>query len=585
MKRDNELLRERHECVTWHRGTLWPYESMAAVGAKFCYLNKVSPRRFIEYLRTFCPGIRTGDLLSVLDDPQADLGAFASSLGEHVANVRKLKASRFYPPEFYAVPRERPSSERVGEIVQIPFNGSLRYCPTCARMGFLASFHHIPIFRKCLLHGDALLQFTLRSAVWPCRNDNEKGIANAHAFLFESRLGWDFKRGSAWIPSIDPKADQLVMRYLKLAEQACRKSREISSHCLSTEMSLNANERSGIDVLRWHIWPKRMTADLESRLEQEAVSAVLVTKEVLACPRDQSLTNLFQEVPLDQLVEIRRQSALLFGEDVAWHRLAVSAIKEMIRGHEACWASYIRFRDDRRAEDLALFDNEIRWICPRVVAVQKIQDWWLTPQHLRPETTAYGSIDAFSSEFARALDLYGQGQKVSVAFFSNSADEEPRIFNRDAWRIDEQLREVTDAVLDSRLRDDLWNARAIEDQLLQIPPEGKHKTWNMMAGSRTVANVAIDFTPYRSALYVFERPPGGLELRVWTRTPESLPSWGPGSERHNGAEQIWKHGALEGMSKASELPSRRQYENPGYADHLASKNWKTYGRPIVARMQ
>ena len=130
--------------VNWRRGSLWPYESMASVGAKYCHLNKVRPSEFLKFLNRFSSPVRPIEFWKWLDCGSFDDEAMSVALREAPEHVARLRWTPFLPPEGYA---DGPPNRRIydPEI-------HIRFCPECARRGLHAIFHQLPWLRKCLLH-------------------------------------------------------------------------------------------------------------------------------------------------------------------------------------------------------------------------------------------------------------------------------------------------------------------------------------------------------------------------------------------------------------------------------------------------
>ena len=131
--------------VNWHKGTMWPYESMAGIGAKFCFLNRVSPPVFQQYIATFCQEPSNADLFSVIDQVETNIAKFAVDLGEPRDKIRELRVVRFFPPRMYFSAHEnRPSS--ASDLSLRDWYRSISYCPVCIGHGFHASFHQMAFF-------------------------------------------------------------------------------------------------------------------------------------------------------------------------------------------------------------------------------------------------------------------------------------------------------------------------------------------------------------------------------------------------------------------------------------------------------
>lgn len=548
--------------INWRRGTLWPYESMAGIGAKFCFVNKVSPRIFREYLKAFNLKFASAEFLFLMDQSQTNLVRFARDLGEPLNKVRELRAAQFLPPiDYFNVEPSRYCSGHTKRGVPDQWHLNVSYCPVCIKSGFHASFHQINLFSRCLLHGDELKSFEKKRDFWNYSSPVEKFIADVYVLLFGGESGWNFHQPDEWLPHAEVEHLKIVRKYLSLVEVAWAKGSALHERWV-TGQSPSTTARS-IDVLRCHHWPAPLPKKLAMRLPQEAAPAILTKKEF---PITRLGDNIKGKVSFDSAVlEARLQWALLLREDTSWLRLAVKSVEDMLSGHEPCQVAYKHFREKRRINRREAFDENIRRIFPRIVSIQELQGKWLTPYYLSPPPGRYpfSEVLSYYTALGRDLDAQGLANKVAVDLICDGPDHVPRVFHQEAYQIDKTLKDLIDTVLYAELLDDIWNAWTLEQQ----------------------ANVGrYNRAEYGTAWCVLDLPPGGLELRMWSRTPSFLPIWNRiHSDQHSGGELVWKHGVLESLSTSGKLSRRRQWENPNEADGLETISWRIFGKPMVDR--
>ncbi len=547
--------------INWHKGTLWPYESMAGVGAKFCFLNRISPQLFHGYLVTLCQKFASADFLLLMDRAETDIGKFALDLGEPLARVKELKVARFFPPDdYFRAARKRPSS--VDWISRHDWHKHVSYCPACVRRGFHASFHQIAFLSTCLLHGDKLKKFQRRRPYWNYVRPDLKFVADVYELLFGGESGWNFHCLDEWYPHAEAKNLKIVIQYLSLVEEAWSNSDALHERWVAGSSATFS--RDGVDVLRCHHWPKPFPGKLSLRVPQEGWPAVLTKKKFLIS----GCREVVSDVPsIYSLVDAQRQWALLLQDDAPWLKLAAQSIEEMLLCHRSAQVAYTYFRVRRSVKRQKGFDENIRRIFPRIVSIRELQDKWLTPYYHQPHLRCARFSDVFSSYLlvGKALENLGLANKVVVDFIIDGPDQLPHRFHQDAYQIVEPLKELIDAILYAELLDDIWNAATVERQV--------------KIGKRIQEK-------YRTAWCVLHLPPEGLELHIWSRTPSCLPIWDCyWSDRLSGAEKIWKYGVLASAAMSGKLSRQRQRANPVEAEDLATRSWAKVGKPLVSRFQ
>jgi len=182
------------EKVNWHCGTLRKYESITSLGAKFCYLNRIKPADFFQFLaehkllsenlltRRACqPAFET-----VFATLNVDERSVAKSLGERVAIVQSIALSPLIPDyEHSSAPKERLAL--------------IQYCPKCIAGGYHGNFHQLPWFKRCLIHGEPLL--SIGTSTYQGRGvfDGQSNLITAlHSLFFSEKSRWNFRHHSAW---------------------------------------------------------------------------------------------------------------------------------------------------------------------------------------------------------------------------------------------------------------------------------------------------------------------------------------------------------------------------------------------------
>lgn len=489
--------------INWRKGTLWPYESMAGIGAKFCFLNRVSPHRFHDYLISICNKFTSAEFLFLMDLPQSDIARFAIDLGEPMDKVRELRVARFFPPQDYFDPnshRSLPLNSCHG--VPLHWHWSVSYCPVCVRHGFHASFHQINIFSRCLLHGEELKKFEAKRAYWNYMRPDERLVGDVYELLFESESTWDFRQPDEWLPHAEVRKFKTVRKYLSLVDEAWQKV-SASYEFWVGGVTAKTSTKTGLDVLYCHHWPVPLPNMLSKVFLPERNLATLTTKVFL----NPGFNNFRGKVTdIQTLVQARRQWVLLLREDATWFKWAVDAIENMISGQEFSQVFNTLLQDLKRFSQREACDIYSKRLIQRLVAIQHLQDKWLTPYYLksRPRLERFSDTMASYIAIGRALEAHGLAKKVSVEFMCADVGQAPRLFNQDAYQIDESLKELTDTVLCAELLDDIWNAWNLENR----DDVGRRK-----------------LPRYGTSWCVLNMPPSKLELRLWSWTPSCLPIW------------------------------------------------------------
>lgn len=559
-----------NQTVSWRVGSLWPYESMAGVGAKCCYVNRISPRQFRLFLCKFCPSFKSADFLALVDHPDFSIRKFSLALGEPVERIRQLRLIPFFPPEEYVARRSQPWPINTVHGVPQEVRQNLVYCPACAKVGFHASFHQLARLSECPIHGLTLEQFAMRPAVRKYLRSDEKLIADAYELLFHGSTEWDFRNDNAWMPATQLPDWRSIARYLELVRGAKAKSIELGRDCVIQGGANHVNARNSVDLLRWLHWPRSIPRGVERWLPQEPVRAVQRTIHIDdKVEADQSLSVALREIQFaSDLPNAWQQWAHLLGEVTTWHKMAHRCIDEMLTGHVGCWISFTRFRGRPDTVPQSTIDAEIRRICPRVVAVQGMQERWLTPWHLVPWMRTIESFDGTEPYFGRLgreLEKRGLADRFEVELIHHDPDGMSRVFHQEVWRPRDELRNLLDTVLEAELMDEVWNWWQEEVDLMCSD-----------------SGVSREKTAYGTNWYLLRASPEMNELRMWTRTPRQMPNWiSVNALNHRGEERLWKWMTLKRLSRNGQLSRDVQWKNPHESERIAMLNWETKGKAAV----
>lgn len=559
-------LRHLEESVNWRPGSLWPYESLAAVGAKFAYLNRVRPSRFRKFLLDFDPKSIDIDFFSLIDAPDFSTRRFARVLGESERLIKQLKVGPFIPPTAYATNSQfgfsklHPSIGWVGQHFSPPF----RYCPICAKLGFHAIFHQLDLFSRCLIHDVELRQFSSASPRLCSLRRIDYLIEHAYEFFFMGSAGWEFSQAEAWKPvSRRSTGWEVVKSYLLLTKGAWSKSTVMGNGLIDCGSTNDSDVPTTVDVLRWIQWPEPLPKRIESSLQKTETSALPSIVRFVRQPGDApDLGECFRQIKdVARFVAARRNWVHLTGENVGWHRLAQRCIEEMLVGHRRCWISLMRFRSRwPRANDPDA-DAAIQNICPRVIAIQRLQERWLFPHYFQwePSSGVRFLVDPWNTDLGRELEVRSLAERLSVPTIWPDPDGIPRVYQLTAWQIrDEHLKAILDAISEMALLDEVWNS------------------WRLETSSREANAKDSESCFYRTKWYLLQISADIVELHTWSRTPQYLPNWSLANHTdHQGGERLWKWAARQDCLRSGFYAA---WLNSGMAESIGALSWENEGK-------
>lgn len=560
------MIRQRKvaETVNWRPGSLWPYESLAAVGAKFAYLNRVPPSAFRRLLSRFAPPFASDEFLSLIDHPQFSIGPFARMIGEPEHMVLELKVAPFVLPENF-ISKRSPGVFRIQPR-------DLRYCPACAMLGFHALFHQLDWFSRCLLHDIELRTFSrARDKKWMFPRRDDRIVADAFELLFMCDTGWEFLRKDAWLPEPRRTAGwKAVGDYLLLAEDTRSKCAERGKRVIDFGRSAFWTRSGPVEALKWHHWPKSIPKRVESCLHREEFSAcpesLRIANRVDGFP---SLDDIFcQNLSIHSLLETRLNSVLLCGEEPSWLRAVQKCIDDMLVGHRGCWTSFTRCHDLPWPRPLQRVEMSTKTsyltifkICPRVIAIQKLHEKWLIAPVL--QGSFYSDVPQSSNrDDILRLEERNLVERVNAPTLFHDFIGHPRVYNIATWRIrDDRLQSIVDTILEAMVMQDIWNLWQFEMDLRDNSDNVTMRS--SIENEWLLCQVSADI----------------VELQMWNRTPQNLPNWTLANRAdHNGEEYLWKWVALRNRFDIVLEARQSDWMCSAEAERIATQSWETEGK-------
>lgn len=187
--------------VNWYGGTLKRYESITSIGAKFCYLNHVSREHFLKLLkesnsqsnlnsRNLDPKASSCRLLYANSIPYFRVDSFNEAvLARTLSEPLKVVQSSRLPVLLPLV-----QNLYLDEHESQPF----QFCPICAAVGYHATFHLLPWFKKCLIHSENLQIIYTNHCNKHIRDGMSDLISTLYDLYFGENSKWNYRRHVSW---------------------------------------------------------------------------------------------------------------------------------------------------------------------------------------------------------------------------------------------------------------------------------------------------------------------------------------------------------------------------------------------------
>lgn len=485
-------------CVNWRRGSLHPYESIAGVAAKFCYLNRVGPGEFIRFCERFVARFRPNEFWMLLDRDDFDIDRFANILGEPKSCIARLRQAPFRPPEDYVGCNIKSHNEDSSiDIV---------YCPDCIQFGYHAIFHQLPWMNKCLVHGSRLLSTRGVDNKSYVRRDLLL-IKDVYRLLFGEESTWNYDDYDSWMSEGEVETSSSISIYLSSIEEVTLNGSLIKKQAKKYGGATPKGTSCVPEILR------RLGGESTTRLLDHGYlfeSSHSIRASICLEPYYYDrLSNI--SFGIGEIAAARKEWAILLGEETTWTANAVSAIELMLRNHQSCWSLYSRIKR-KPSTNTHKSDIEFSSYCQRVVDVRHLQEQWLVSWLHREDFMVYNQDSNFLSIYSyigRELERCGLANKVDVKKIAIDPNGEAKIFSVDAWELDHGLTDVLDSILRIQLVAQLWSIFDHERK----DDKSRHEWFSAHR------NDGMDWCLY-------ETGKSSGELEIWSLHGEEMPDWG-----------------------------------------------------------
>jgi hypothetical protein len=535
---------------------------MASVGAKFCYLNKVCPKAFMDYLGKFVSPFKSSEFWQIVDRGQFDLERFAGAFREPVEKIKSLSGADFALPRDYA-------NDRAPDF-QLAFAKRLRFCPACAMLGFHAIFHQQLWFRKCLLHGIELQTLEPTSDEGRIWRSDLWNVTRTFALFFGETSGWSYQNRDSWTPSYDLPGWRIVSEYVDIARRAREGVILISNRLLAYYTPHVHGLHRSVESLRRHHLPEPLPEAIATSLVP-----VLVTDKPLRIRISSSRIGLSavkvlprESIDFARVARQWKRWSLVLGEETSWSRSARVCIDDLLEGHRGCWISFMLLRRCR-LDDSPEFSAEVAHICSRVVFASKIQEHWLVPWHLSEERKLYGRDEEGSNEehvIGGQLEAAGLAKRFKVPILCSTPDGEARPYIVDVWRPISAIRRFADFVLGMELVEEVWRYWEHENRLQRKEADESQPDAVACCGD----------------WYLYESADQQLIFEAWTRHACRTPDWSAlRNADHLDGKQTYEFAILHELARHHKLPLREQLARPDNAKQMALMSWIRQGYPTV----
>lgn len=171
--------------VAWRKGSLFEFDSIGIVGARYCAFNSVTPAAFVAFLHDFFPAGHSSRSAHCVDDPAFDLAGFAAALGEPLRLVRTLSPSLFSFTSCSDLEAWRKPEHLTEKI---------SYCASCIAQGRHSFLHQLGWTQRCLLHDEPLRRLRERCPRLHVKAPDDVRFVAPLIRLLRERSIWPYER-------------------------------------------------------------------------------------------------------------------------------------------------------------------------------------------------------------------------------------------------------------------------------------------------------------------------------------------------------------------------------------------------------
>lgn len=493
--------------INWRPGSWRPYESLACIGAKFCYLNKVTIQTYLEFLSDFIGSpkktaagehrLMTDNVNSILDSPSFQLRAYARVFEEPVRIVRTSQLSALIPNRVVA-----------------PILTLTRVCQECIKDGYHAVFHQMPWFNKCLIHGTVLIDFKFEM---PSHPKNYRQISVLQDALFGKGSTWAYPSFSAWIPSHGQSHFRVVASYKRLLRELGDKTflSQQSTVSLKLDQYQVYGRLPNVEELLSCVSKlvPASTRVVNSLLEQRIETNPKIYEfniQHLTADTGWQLLDGFHMAYLSELINLRIIEREINKDSPDWWLRIEENFSRMIKRHANCVEAAVNVYETPLVEWAQDRFPAIGSVCPRVSLALRFDREWrrkkvAPPRRYRIEANWRSSWLLPAGEILSEKGFTSRSQKQMRLADENGKEKDYEI---SFWELKAPWRELCDYLILDVVLGACW-------QLFES--EKCHS-----AGCEQVPILSKEYFPIVS----FERPNETiLRVSIWRRTLAGLPNW------------------------------------------------------------
>lgn len=512
--------------VVWFPGDMWPYESMASIGATFVTVNGCSVAEYFKWLRITFPVRPFSGRQRILGESAVNLKSFLRSIDDTSVLVHQLS----WPHLLNA-----PMLANESHILNPEFR-TLRTCEQCSLVRYHSFLHQLPWLSNCFIHRTPLQV----SREW----NGLRGNISRHRQVEALCHKWFPNRSQLHIGSV--KRDRLefdlpielrgVLSSLRRLESGLQTGRvgPLAVRC--------ADPAKAVAMALLAPGGKLSTAARCLLLgPQDRPTHVDVPASTV---QSRLVLDLDQE-QIDDLVEARLADAYVNNLYPPWMLVLEDSFRQMKAGHEPCRSALARLgpsssleppRLHRLASDYASACDVAQdlakhgvVLCRRPIAIQALAEATDCGNVVRKAIRSYRRIGMLPRMFPGFDSLVECGLVKVTCMASRrplmnwqSAAECDWVFptsstDRDAYDAvvpDGPLAQIADALLLSRLWRWVWALNAHEQRL-----ELANEVGTAATVSAALARLDVGHR------FVLAARSGGLRLTLCEAVPPKQPDW------------------------------------------------------------
>lgn len=526
--------------INWRSGTLRRYESLSCIGAKFCYLNRVEPIEFLRFLATYLrppPSPIFQDhqenqqakwiakfihathnphptsVFSVLGLPRFRLTAFARALGEHTRLLTHSNYQRMLPQSIV---------QGVCDVDPLHLIAAVRYCPDCLAAGYHGTFHQLPWFDRCLLHGSPIIDIA-RSAQHnhrPCcgefklpEGDGDL-VSDLYRLMFGAQSPWNFSSPQAWEPAEPRDVYRAVEKYTQWIQQVKKSAAfDTLQGVLFYDFSRAPMANRTADFFRCahdiHPAPETVMRCLRPThiVHRSTVTCTQLDGSGLG-PAIKTAFDKRSSFFIKNLVDIRMVSCELLNEPTSWSTIVAKATFAMLENHKQCEKTLKHITENGLVGYLTDKYPSFKRVCPRIALANEYNEmWYKNISHgLTSHQEALRLLVNNQSLAGNELEQLNLAERFDAEVSLTHPAKHTRVYRTSGWKLAAPLAQLCDALLNCMAIGSNWDLYQIEShKVLRL--EDRRDGYSLPLTRIVVSR------------------DGMITMQLWWRSENLLPDW------------------------------------------------------------